>query len=407
MARPAWQKFTASEIAARMGDVPYSDIAGALITRYLVAAHPDVGVEMSSATSITSYPSFAASVSAGDYPKYAQVMRSLLTNVGAVGLKEADTWTVGKAEREAGALWLLARVAYLWLPSQEIEAARELARQVKTVDRVGVTPGPWEIGTGGWTEKTLMSEQDVDEGWDGLHGFGTLRTDLYAATPAESQTAIMQAFDALVRDTTQRKEFVKSWQRWAAAQDRYPTEEIDGLWGPMSETAFVSLLPRAYGRATTLADLRDLNYGGVGDAALLATGISRDLWIAANPNALPPRPPPAPETTEETQVATAPPGITVTSPKPPATPVATEETIVIEPEAGDAGATIGEEPQRVVITLPSGETETVTVTAVEEGGAPAKRAWLPWVLGGSAAVALVVGAVVASKPKEKGGHGKA
>ena len=395
MSRPAWQKFTGSALAARMGDVPESDIAAALITRYMVALRPDVGVEMNAATMET-YPSFAASVAANDFPLYAGAMRNLLIEVGAVGIRETDTWAVGKAGREARALWQLARVAYLRLPSQEIEAALALAEQIKTVDRKGTTPGAWEIGTsGGWTESTPWTEQDPDSGWSGFRGFGSLRSEI-EATGAPGIAAVLSAFDALARSATQRRAYVRGWQTWANSRGLY-TGTIDGIWGPKSEAAFTSLLPRAYGRPTTLADLLAINFGGIDYQALLSVGISRDNWLATRPT-LPPRPTPAePEVVEEAQAATTgPTRIDITLPP---TTTGEEETVIVTPVTDPAGGgvPIATNPQRVEITLPSGETQMVLITPVEE---PSTRK-INWVGWGAVALAVagVVVAVVVGKKK--------
>lgn len=382
MARPAWQVFQARELAGRMGSTPESHIAGALIMRHLVARNPQVGAAMAVVPAATQ-----EEYSGADKPDaFIAAMSRMWT---AVGVRLAPGATARDPE-VASALWTLARVAYLDLPPQEIDAAHEIAAQSKLLPRFGAEIVKTERGVeerwgGGW--------ETTSGAWEGLHGLELLRTDLYNATPEPYRAAVMAEYDILLSSTAERQRWVEKWQRWAQAQGRY-TGEIDGLWGPGSESAWISLLPRSYGRATTLEDLRALNYGGIEMFALLAAGLARDKWIADNPSRLPPRPAPG----EEPVVPSDASRVVVTTPKPPTVP---EETITVEPGAGEGGA-VDEVPPRVDITLPSGEAGAVTVTAVEEGGAPAKRNWLPWVLGGGAVAALVVGAVVASKPAARG-----
>jgi len=368
MAQPAWQSFMARELAARANGASGAHMAAALVVRDLLARNTGLATAMQAVPQATQEDYFGA-----DKPDvFVKALRKMWDKVGVRETKTGEA--VSDPQQVAAAFWTLARVAYLSLPPEEIKAAQEVAAASRKLPRFGAEVVKTAAGE---EERWAETGWDTGEEWWGLNslsgggfngGFSALRDELLAAaTTEEHRLQIQQGYDRIAGSTAIRKSFVEDWQRQMKAAGLY-TARVDGLWGPASETAFTRALPRAYGRGTSLADLQALlgRYGG-NMAMLIAVGISRDRWVAANPNRLPSRP-----TTEETRVAEE---------------AAREETIVLEPSDGaEAGERVGE-VQRVEITLPpeasgTGETETVIVRAVEEEPAPAaKRVVWPWVLG--------------------------
>jgi hypothetical protein len=290
----------------------------------------------------------------------------------------------------SAALWTLARALYLSLPAAEITTAREMAEKSKLLQRFGAEVvktgegtiieewgGGWDSGQGGWTGV--------------FAGFGALRDDLINAAAADRKIAVAAAFDQIASDTTARKALVKNWQKVMQTAGRY-AGTIDGLWGPKSETAFVTLLPLTYGQPTTLGAIKALRayYPEITDAESVAVAISRDRWVSANPDKLPPNPIPpdvvttTPTTTEES------------------TEESTEETLLVTPEEtpipiGDGTAATGSGATTMVVGQADG-TQT-TVTALEEKTARGRSPW-PWLIGGLGLFAVAVIATGNGEAKE-------
>jgi hypothetical protein len=132
----------------------------------------------------------------------------------------------------------------------------------------------------------LAQESPSIEAWKGrlgqeFAGLGALRDEASVGGPE-----ILAAYDALVRQTSLRKTYVKEFQTWAKGLGWYDGR-IDGLWGPKSEGAFVRAVPMAAGRASEMGDVVPLRpSANFVDAKAFGTLITRDLWLAANPAAL-------------------------------------------------------------------------------------------------------------------------
>lgn len=376
--RPAWQIFQARELAGRMGSTPGSHMAAALVVRDLLAKNPGLDRTM-----ITVNPATQEEWSGLDKPQaFVTAMQKMWSSIGVY---EEGAKPVPETD---AALRTLARTVYLTLPAVEIEAAKEIAGQSKLLPRFGAeivktTTGTEEIWGGGWTTN----------GGFGLRGFGSLRDELIANVAPERRGVVGRSYDEMAVSTATRREFVKNWQRVMQGAGLYDGA-IDGLWGPKSEKAFVTVRPEAYALGTKLADLQAFRsrFSGLTDGDVVGAAISRDKWVSANLDRLPPRPTPG----------ATPPTTTVTTTTTPEGTTQTEETVVITPVGSEAGTQIGNEQNgeahRFDIILPDGGSETVTVTPIEEG-APAKKekssVW-PWLLLGGAGL---VGAVVLATRK--------
>lgn len=231
-----------------------------------------------------------------------------------------------------------------------------------------------------------VTTQD-DSGWAGL---GSLRNDLNATSAAETRDAVLAAFDTLSRDAMLQKRMVRVFQSWAITAGLY-TGELDGIWGPKTELAFVRVVPAASGRPTSFAHLQAVS-ATVGDAVpfadLLGVGIARDKWITRHAGDVP-----APSE-EDVYVEPGSTEIVVTSPKPPVDSGATTATGVTvtspKPPTGESAPTPTAEEataQALLINLPP----TVEVRQVA-GSSP----WLTVGLIGLGAV-VVLGVVLTSK----------
>jgi hypothetical protein len=418
--RPNWQVFLARELTARAQPSSWreaeggrvivteagtsgSHMVGALIVRQLLTLNPGLDRAMLSVPQASQ----EEWTGADKPPEFITAMNRMWNSVGVRASGEADP------NRVAEALWELAQVAYLALPDVEIEAAKEIAR--RSVDL------PWygsrNIKAGGsesliWGEGWEQGDWGTSKSADAFHGvapdesseavaeaagalasvlggfgaeFGSLRSELYDATSEANRAEVMRTYDVLASNTSERRRWVRKWQEWAKSRGKY-TAAIDGLWGPASESAWVALLPRSYGRPTTLADLQAMKaYGGIEAATVLAAAIARDKWIAANPNRLPPPPSTSPDTSTRIEEA---PEAGQTPPEAGQTPSVEEETVVVSPEESETGLPPPPPPDRVEIVLPeSGQVEHVTIVPVEEPSAEGgpgekpKRNWLPWAIG--------------------------
>lgn len=447
--RPNWQVFQARELTARaqpstlreeagervvatQAGEPGSHMVGALIVRQLVALNPGLDTAMLSVPQATQ-----EDLASADKPEaFVRAMGKMWTSVGVPATGTSDPVRVSQA------LWELARVAYLSLPPQEIEAAREIAARSVPLPWYGsrtvkAESGKEEIiGGGGWdipapwddgstaaaaaeaeAEAISMATTGLSTALGGFGaGFGSLRSELAASTPEATRADVLRAFDGLVSNASARKTLVKKWQTWAKSQIRSAgpvyAGAIDGLWGPKSEAAWNTFSPLSYGQPTTLADLRAMAYGDLEILSLLAAGIARDKWVPANLSRLPPPPASATEPTRveitTSTVSEDDDGVTIT-PVPPE-----EEDVVVHPEEEETGEPPPAPPTRVEITPTGWGPDTqVSVVPVEEpgttgapgaAGVPTKRSWVPWAVG-IGATALIVGAVVlkgGKQPYEEG-----
>lgn len=405
------------ELVSEVGE-PGTHMIGALIVRYLVATNPGLDRVML----LVPQGSQEEWVGADRPPEYVAVLQRMWRSVGVLPGEE-----VADPNRTAAALWTLARVAYLRLPPQEIETAKEIARRSAVLpwygSRVTKSDDAKEeaIWGSGWEDRSLPEGSSDSAGGiessEGLmeaagalsgllggfgSGFGSLRTELRDAAPEEQRENVLRTYDTLSSDVNERKRWVKLWQEWAKSKGKY-TGRIDGLWGPLSEAAWVAFLPGSYARPTTLADLQAMKaMNGIEAVPVLAAAIARDKWVAANPDRLP-----------------LPPDVATSSPVGPSTqvggegeteaevtPVTEEEEVVVHPEEEETGTPPPQPPQRVrIATTGWGPDTQVTVVPVEEPGTsgegmesgvspvPTKRGWVPWVFG-LGTTALVIGALI-------------
>jgi hypothetical protein len=396
MAIRNWQVFLARELAGRAGNRERDLIVGALIVRGLVARNPQIDVAM------LSFPQTAdTSQHEWDSAEKPEVLLGALTSLWSgidVGTRKRPS-----TEKEISrGLWSRAMVEYLHLPVQEIAAAHEIAGQAKALAwrgygatsealpaspetdssvTIGWTGGGWSSGEGAWNGLR-------GRGFAGLAGFGSLRDEIVSTTPeSAAKVEFLRVYDKLLVDRTYLRTGVRSWQA-RTAELGYYTGEIDGLWGPKSEAAFLAMRPEAYKRNTTLADLLTIESLRVfAFGSLLASGVARDKWLATNPSSYPD--PVAVKADEATRFEVVVPErqepITATTVT--ITPVATED----DPDP---------DPVRVEITLPQAE-EEVVVTPVEEGVDNRPASWTPWVVALGSLGLLGAAIVVATKTKGK------
>lgn len=411
MSRPNWQVFLARELAARAGNTDHDHVVGALIVRGLVARNPQVDVAMQSfpQTDQTTQAAWSGA------EKPAVLESALLQLWNTLDVPTARGVTVS-AKRVANALWQRAMVEYLALPPQEHEAVAEIATRSKALGWYDTTAIKDESGQVS-ESYTWTDENDLQGGWcsgshcvdfeglrgsgkpRGLAGLGNLRDDILTVTPAgASRDAVMDSYNTLAGSRTLLKQYVKEWQAWAQGFGYY-TGTIDGVWGPMSETAYLMMRREAYNRTTTFADLVTLtSLGGEGPVfvAQIAAGIARDKWIATRPSNYP-EPASADnwgagwverdnEDGEPTRFE-----ITLPEQGEPITSATVTITPVDNPEA---------EPVRVEITLPTGTTsgEQVVITPIEEGVDDQKPAW-PGVLAVVGGLGLLGAVVLVTRKK--------
>lgn len=244
----------------------------------------------------------------------------------------------------------------------------------------------------------LAQEAPSIEQWKGRlgqewAGLGALRDEV-GAGGAE----ILSAYDALVRQTTLRKTYVKEFQTWAKGVGWYDGR-IDGLWGPKSEGAFMRAVPMAAGRVCEMGDVIPLRpSSGFVDAHAFGVLITRDLWLAANPAALAAEIPadvPQSGATEDIGdgVAMGPSGeIVVTYPK-------EEAAAAAEAASGGQGGS------RVVVTSPKPPSMAIVPSGTAAVAvAPSYRTAL---IGGGIVVAgglTILGAWLASRKRKEAGR---
>ena len=235
----------------------------------------------------------------------------------------------------------------------------------------------------------LAQDAVTVEAWNGRlgqewAGLGALRDDV-----GVGGADVLAMYDALVRQTTLRKAYVKEFQTWSKGLGWY-SGKIDGIWGDKSEAAFVHAVPMAAGRASAMTDVIPLRpSSGFDDSHAFGTLITRDLWLASNPAKLAAEAPPAAPPDVGTPnpvgngVALDPSGeIVVSYPKPPAAPAA--------PGGGS----------QIVVTSPK-PPAVVPGTGIV-AAAPSTRA--AWIGGGIAAAAALtaLGVWLAQRRKEAG-----
>ena len=422
--RPNWQVFVARELAARAGNTPDCHMVGALVVRQLVALNPGLDQAMLAAPQATQ-----AEYIAGPGQDTPELVAALLRMWNSLDVPASGS----KSNKEvADGLWMLAQVAYLSLPSQEIEAAKEIAERSKPLPWFGARTvktesgttevwgdeGGWTSGEGAWTETpaadpTADMAEELSGALSGIMGgfgagFGSLRSEVSAAASASDRADVMRMFDLLAAGAVARRPYVTRWQDWAKGRGKY-TGEVDGKWGPLTEAAWLAFVPSSYARPTAITDLAVFRAAGLDATVVLAAGIGRDKWVAANPDRLPPPPvaamPPMPEPDPAADPADAPEDVTDSEAEAEdATAWTTEEEVVISPEEDDGEVPTSDDARRVEITLPDGGTTNVTITpVVEEGGRAAgpgpalakKRAWVPWAIGG-VVVAVIAGVAIKS-----------
>lgn len=243
----------------------------------------------------------------------------------------------------------------------------------------------------------LAQEAPSIEAWKGRLGqewaLGALRDEV-----GVGGAEILSAYDALVRQTSLRKAYVKEFQTWAKGVGWYDGR-IDGLWGPKSEGAFVRAVPMAAGRVSEMTDVVPLRPSvGFVDAKGFGVLISRDLWLAANPAALaaevPADVPQSGATTEIGDgVALGPSGeIVVTYPKEEAAAAAA----AAEAASGNQGGS------RVVVTSPKPPSTAIVPVTTAIAAAPSYRAAY---IGGGLVVAgglTALGVWLASRKRKDG-----
>lgn len=231
--------------------------------------------------------------------------------------------------------------------SAESRAAAVLAQDARTIEATygklgsAFAPAPWSgLGNGSWATS----------------GFGALRDEMALTGDA----TVLAAYDRLVSAARDRAAVVKLFQTWTRAAGRY-AGRIDGVWGPLTESAFLLTVPMASGRVSELHDvvpLRGVFTGSAADAQAIAVLVTRDLWLDANPSKLTEEIPPAVEAEDGSSISVSYPkaeAATATS-----TPSGGSQIVVSYPkEDGESG------PSRVTITLPA---TTATIVPVGSGG---------------------------------------
>lgn len=406
-----WQVFQARELGFLAGNTPKANIVGALVVRWLIAKNPGLDVLMLPVPQATQDEFLIEA----DLPApYVAALQKLYTTVGRTSSGE---YNPNRRTPTRGALWMLARVAYLHLPPQEIEAAYEIAQRAQPLKSIAEIYGfaraeeaqvlnPGAATDDGWGDDSWTGTWEGFHGLrgaKGLKGLGSLRDELTTnpgLTPAQ-QEDVADVYDTLASSTSTRRSYVREWQTWAQELGRY-TGRIDGWWGSLSETAWVFLVPTSYGRATTKKDLDQLSDDyGLSDIVLVAAAISRDIWLAANPSNPVEPPVPRPDEPTEDEWAAGWGDETPSEPSPSGTPpLGPEDTVTVTPvETPEMPHFQAKLPQYVVTTpLPD---DTVVITPIEEevegSGVTKKTNTTAWVLGLSALGLIGAGVVYAGR----------
>ncbi len=227
--------------------------------------------------------------------------------------------------------------------------------------------------------------------------FGDLREELLVASA--DTTAAAREYDRLASDPRLRIELVKIYQLWARAQHLY-SKRIDGLWGDVSEGAFLSITP-ATGRLTSMEDLRTLytRMTGWRTAAVLSTlvvavGITRDLWLRAEgrlaPEVDPRREAPQPEIQED---AATEPAETVADTSAESDALASETgSGEVEIESGASGSEANSDLMTGDEMMASGQEIRVTVQGTKSNRALIIAAIVAGLLAAATGVAIAVAA---------------
>ena len=203
-------------------------------------------------------------------PRYIAAMQQFWASVGTpAGAERNKLLEIAEASALRGGRW-------------EATAAATLAQDARTIEAAfGPLGKVWAAGESGGE-------------WS---GFGALRDEMALTGNAD----VLAAYDRLAAAGRDRAAVVKQFQTWAKILEWY-AGRVDGVWGPLTEAAFLRAVPMAAGRLAVLRDVIPLRgvftegTAAASDARSIGLLITRDLWLGSNPSKLaaeaPASPPP-------------------------------------------------------------------------------------------------------------------